>query len=301
MRRFLKWAGIGLASLLGLVLVAGVGLYTKGARRLQRHYDVRVEPVAIPTDSASLARGEHLAHAVTLCAACHREDLSGGLIFEAPHIASIYAPNLTAGRGGLGATLADPDYVRAIRHGVSPTGRGLMVMHADAFHNLGARDLGDIIAYVKSVPPVDNEVPPLQTAPLGRVMIALGLFDNATMPLLPVEVINHDQPFTEPPAEGVTREYGGYLVSIAGCRLCHGPNLTGAPPIQEGNPPGPNIAAHAAPGAWTRDQFVTTIRTGVRPDGYKLNTDVMPIEIFHNMTDEELGAIWAFLGSFSAR
>lgn len=301
MKKLLKWAGIVLGGLLVVLVAAAVVLYVRGSSRLNRHYAIQVEAVPVPTDSVSIARGAHLAHAVTLCAACHRQDLSGGLIFQASGIASVYAPNLTSGHGGLGGTLADSDYVRAIRHGVNRDGRALMVMHADAFHNLGARDLADIIAYVKSVPPVDHDVPPVHTMPLGRIMMALGFFDNATMPMLPAEVINHGMPFAQQPAAGVTPEYGGYLVSIAGCRLCHGPNLTGAPPIDEGAPPGPNIAAHAVPGAWTRDQFLTTIRTGVRPDGYVLDTAVMPVEIFRNMTDDELSAIFAFLGSLGAR
>lgn len=46
------------------------------------------------------------------------------------------------GRGDVGANRSDADYVRAIRHGVSSEGRGLLIMHSDAYHNLSAEDLG---------------------------------------------------------------------------------------------------------------------------------------------------------------
>lgn len=107
---------------------------------------------------AAIARGAHL-EGVTFCTACHGEDLQGDLLFEAPGIATLYAPNLTAGRGGRGAVYDDVDWVRAIRHGVSPEGRGLMIMHSDAYNHLGAGDLAAVIAYIKSVPPVDNPLP----------------------------------------------------------------------------------------------------------------------------------------------
>ncbi|MFQ5860486.1 MAG: c-type cytochrome, partial [Dehalococcoidia bacterium] len=159
MKRVLKWTGIGLAGLLGIVVVAAVVLYFLGGSRLNRSHDIQVENIAIPTDETAIARGRHLAETVTVCQGCHGDNLGGDVLFEESGIASVYASNLTSGRGGIGATYSDADYVRAIRHGVNQEGRGLMIMHSDVFHNLSEEDLGAVIAYVKSVPPVDNEVP----------------------------------------------------------------------------------------------------------------------------------------------
>ncbi len=50
---------------------------------------------------------------------------------------------------------------------------------------------------------------------------------------------------------------------------------------------------------WTRDQFITTIRTGVDPSGHALST-VMPWKVFRNMDDDELGGIFEYLHGLPA-
>jgi cytochrome c553 len=293
----LKWAGIGLGGLLGLVVVVVAALYFMGSARLSRAYEIQIAAIDIPNGEESIARGRHLAEAVTACKACHGENLAGDLLFAAPGIATVYASNLTPGRGGIGAIYSDTDYVRAIRHGVNSEGRGLLIMHSDLFHNLSEEDLAAIIAYVKSVPPVDHEVPRTSVAPLGRVMVALGLFDSETAPLIAAETIDHAAPFEAAPAQGPTDEYGRYLTSITLCSLCHGVDLKGGPSLDEGAPPGPNITALVAPGGWTEEQFVASLRTGVTPSGRSLNPEWMPWEMFMKMTDEEMAALYAYLVS----
>ena len=78
-------------------------------------------------------------------------------------------------------------------------------MHSDVFHNLSKQDLGNVIAYVKSVPPVDNEIPKTQPKLLGRIMVPLGVFDSEGIPLFSAEVIDHTAPFAEIPAQKRTR------------------------------------------------------------------------------------------------
>lgn len=291
MARILKWVGIVLGGLIGVCVVAAAVLFFLGGSRLSRRYDVQVTRIALPTDDSAIARGRHLVEAVALCVGCHGEDLSGDVLIDEPMIATVYASNLTAGRGGVGATLTDTDFVRAIRHGVNPDGRGLMIMHADAYHHLTEEDLGAIIAYVRSVPPVDHEVPATRGGLLGKVLVPLGAFDTETMPLIPAEVIDHEAPITHTPLPAVTAQYGEYLVSIALCPTCHGRQFTGGPPIEEGAPPPPNIRAYGVPGGLTEEQFITTIRTGVTPYGKGLNPDAMPWKVYQKMTDDELRAI----------
>ncbi len=200
----------------------------------------------------------------------------------------------------MGATYTDADYVGAIRHGVNPEGRGLLIMHSDVFHNLSEEDLGAVIAYVKSVPPVDKDIPDRRLLPLGRILIALGLFDSEAIPFIPAEVIDHGAPFVEMPEIGPTAEYGKYLMSITLCSMCHGRDLKGGPPLDPSMPPGPAIAAYAAPGGWSEEQFVTTIRTGVTPYGKELDQEFMPWNIYANMTDDELVAIWRYIASLNS-
>lgn len=297
MRRILRLAAMILGAVVLLVLAAAVWFYSRGSSRLGREYDVAAPAMSLPTDTASLERGRHLATAMMLCHECHGDGLEGALLFEAPGIATVYASNLTAGRGGVGALYSDGELARAIRHGINRDGRGIMIMHADAYNHLGEADLRALIAYVRSLPPVDNELPATSVTTLGRIMIGLGLFDTESMPLIPAETIDHDAPMPAVPQVGVTAEYGQYLVSISLCAMCHGREFTGAPPIEEGAPAGPAIAAYAMAGGWPEEDFVNTIRTGVTPYGKTLNAEYMPWPVFATMTDDELSAIWAYFGS----
>src|SRR4026207_1332095 len=174
-RKILKWIGIVLGSLIGLLVLAFVILYTIGTvkwSRMHGKYDVPVETIAIPTDEASIARGEHIA-TLHLCRICHMETLSGQAV-SVPGLLTFGIPNLTSGVGGVGATNTDSDWVRAIRHGVGQDGRGLALVPARTFCYRSDEDLGALIAYLKSLPRIDNEMPKTDLGPLGRVMLALG-------------------------------------------------------------------------------------------------------------------------------
>ncbi|MFQ5550454.1 MAG: c-type cytochrome [Gemmatimonadales bacterium] len=299
MKKVLKWIGIVSGGLLGLLVLAMVVLYASGSARLDKIHEIQPEPIAVPTDESSIARGRHLVEALIFCQECHGDDLAGKVFIDEPMMATVYAPNLTAGHGGVGATYTDADYVRAIRHGVGLEGRGLLIIHADVFHNLSEEDLGAVIAYVKSAPPVDNEIPERRLLPLGRILLALGLFDLEALPFIPAEVIDHSEPFIDMPEMSATAEYGQYLVSITLCSMCHGSDLKGGPPLDPSMPAGPNITAYGGPGGWSEEQFVATIRSGVTPFGKALDPEFMPWEIYANMTDDELAALWRYIVSLN--
>jgi mono/diheme cytochrome c family protein len=117
--KVLKWIGIVLGSLIGIVLLVVVGLYAKARIEFSHKYAVQVEAVSVPTDAASIERGKHLA--AFLCQECHGNDLGGNpRFFAADGIGSATAPNLTAGAGGLGGQFSDADFVRAIQGGPPP-------------------------------------------------------------------------------------------------------------------------------------------------------------------------------------
>ena len=60
MRKFLKWFGITAGGLIGVFLVLLVVLFFVGSRKVNRTYDVAIASVAVPTDAASITRGETL-------------------------------------------------------------------------------------------------------------------------------------------------------------------------------------------------------------------------------------------------
>ena len=67
---------------MGLIVVLVVAVYFIGGARVNKTYDTQVEPIAIPDDEASIARGEHLVSTVGLCLECHGEKLQGTMISD---------------------------------------------------------------------------------------------------------------------------------------------------------------------------------------------------------------------------
>ena len=124
-------------------------------------------------DRGTLARGEYLA-AIMDCGGCHtggaligKPDpalaLAGSAIgFQIPELGTFYPPNLTPDREtGLGAWSA-AEIVTAVRTGVRPDGRILApVMPWHAYAALTDADAAALAAYLKSLPPVRNAVPPI--------------------------------------------------------------------------------------------------------------------------------------------
>ena len=146
---------------------------------------------------------------------------------------------------------------------------------------------------------MDNETPEISILPLGRILVSLGLFDSEDIPFIPAEAIDHSAPFVDAPDAGATAEYGEYLMSITLCSMCHGPDLQGGAPLEPGMPPGPSIAAYGIPGGWSEQEFISTLRTGVTPYGTKLDEELMPWDLYANLTDDELSAMWLYIGSIN--
>ena len=290
MKKVFKWVGIVLGSLIGLILVTSVVLFIIGNARLNKSYDFPPSSITVPTDEASIAYGKHRAE--VLCEGCHGADLSGVADwFNAGPLGTIDSANLTSGEGGVGREFtSDEDYVRAIRHGIDPEGKPIFMPAVISGAHLGDEDLGAIIAYVKSVPPVDHVTTGQHFTPLAKIMLAAGMLGK-----LPVEAVSHDVHVTAP-ARGVTADYGDYLVNTNDCHVCHGPQLNGGPfPDPTINVISPNITPGGEIGFWTEEQFVNTIRTGVTPGGHELKPDLMPWKNYSNMSDDELKAIYMYL------
>ena len=119
----------------------------------------------------AVERGKQLA--TVLCTGCHGDNLAGTAFFDDPALGIIHAKNLTRGKGGIGAAYADADFVRTLRHGVRPDGTSVFVMPAKDFYYLSDTDVGSIVAYIRTVPPVDQEWGPKQFLPMGGILLGL--------------------------------------------------------------------------------------------------------------------------------
>lgn len=293
-RRVFRWLGYAVAGLITLVVVAVGAVYAVSSARISKRYDVKPAPLAIPSDSATIARGRHLAEARLGCAGCHQANLAGGTVVDDAMFGRFVAPNLTRGKGGVGGELADEDWVRAVRHGVKRDGKPVLFMPSDEFHQLGAEELAAVIAYAKQVPPVDKEQPPSKPGIIARALVT---FDPKILPAAKVE---HAAPPRSAPAPEVSAQYGNYLANTGGCRGCHGPDLAGAKSMEPGKPAPANLTPAGRLGQWSDADFIRALREGKRPDGSAIDT-AMPWQIMGKMTDDELRALYLYLKSLPAK
>ena len=289
-RPVLRWIGYVAGALVVLLILFAATVYAVSSARLSRTYEIVPEQVAIPGDSATIARGEHLARSRLGCADCHGPDLSGGPVVESDMFGHFIAPNLTRGEGGLGARFTDADWIRSVRHGVKPDGRPVVFMPSDEFSRLSEDDLAAVIAFVKQVPPVDGAQPASRLGPIARALVTFN------PRVLPAAAIDHASPIPAAPMAEVSPRYGEYLASTGGCRGCHGPDLAGAKPMEPGGVPPANLTPGGPLATWSESDFVRALREGVRPDGTTLSPS-MPWKAMGRMNDLELHALYAYLKS----
>jgi hypothetical protein len=130
------------------------------------------------------------------------------------------------------------------------------------------QDLGDLIAYLKQIPPVDRDSFATRYGPIIPVVFALGIFPPVA------GLIDHNSPHPVDPAPGATIEYGRYLSAI--CAECHGKGIAKA--VRK----------------WTQEDFIRTFQAGILPNG-KQSGPTMSSKTFSEMNDTELSALWLYL------
>jgi cytochrome c553 len=287
MRKPMRIAGRILVGLLALILLVVLVSSTVSASRLRKRYDVPAATLTIPTDSASIARGRVVA-TLSGCTGCHTGTLGGQVMIDRFPMARLAASNLTRGKGGIGSSYSDADLERAIRHGVRKDGTPLFIMPSNEFNRMRDEELVRLIAYVRSVPPVDNETPPRTLYPIARVLHTFGA------PIVAAEKIDHASRRNVAPPPGATMEYGEYIGGA--CTFCHGEDLGGAKVGGEpGAPPSPPIGPTGMPSKWTEAQFIQTMRTGVTPEGRTLRAQYMPWKEIGQLSDDELRAVFMYI------
>jgi mono/diheme cytochrome c family protein len=294
MRTVLRWTGRA-AGAFGLLLVAGIGaVYAVSEWRVRTTFPVEAHLAAVPSDSATLARGKYLAE-TRGCNDCHSMDFGGGVIVDDPMVGRLVAANLTP--AGRGAAMQPADWELAIRHGVRRDGSALLVMPSQEFQGMTDEDVTALIAYLQSVPPVQRELPGMRLGPLGRALYLAGKVEA-----VPAEHIAQATTHRASIVMDTTVEFGKY--AAAGCVGCHGATLSGGP--MPGMPPGTPIPANITPdsatgiGSWSEDDFVRAITAGVRPDGRKLDP-FMPVQVTSKLTDVEKRAIYRYLRTVPAK
>ncbi len=318
MKKLVRRMGIAVAAIAALAAVVVLGAFAYVNWAWDRPIP-RTPPrgLVAGSDPQRVARGKYLFEDTALCWGCHGskgstrsdEPQAGGKVFDlsgiGPGFGVYYGSNLTPDpETGLGAW-SDDEIVRVMREGVDPTGRLVFpLMPYEWYHGMGDDDALALVAYLRSLPPVHNQVPAARPSFPAKAMTAFGVLK----PPVPITA-----PLVAPP-EGITVEYGRYLASrVSGCSECHTPRdpSNGAfdlgremggglfPFPEEGfSATGSNLTPDPATGLgrWTDGQFLTAMRTGQRPDGTVL-VPFMPWASYAHWKDGDLRAVWAYLKS----
>lgn len=289
-----KWIKRGAWTLLALaVLVVALGIvgYQMAGSKMNRKVDVRVQPVAFRSDAQSIERGQYL-YASRGCADCHGANGGGRMFVENADGLRIKGPNISPGPGNVVAGYKPEDWVRAIRHGVNPVGRPLMIMPSEDYNRFTDDDLASLVAYMRSMPPASGTAAIVDLPTPVRVLYGLGMIHDAA------SKIDHTLPPAQPVAEGVTVEHGKYVANM--CLGCHGEKLAGGK--IPGGPPDWPPASRLLPGEGSAmpryekpEAFMALFKTGKRPDGTAVQ--VMPFDSLKNMSEVDVRALHLYLRS----
>ncbi|KIC93399.1 cytochrome c [Flavihumibacter solisilvae] len=300
-KKILKWFGA-----IVLLLVGGVTIATGFRQHLE--YDAPFPFVKASKDSAVIERGRNIVFGPAHCVACHSTDankdsllqagidpvLSGGYLFDLP-FGKLYSRNITSDTAtGIGK-YTDMEIGRIIRYGVHANGE--VVLPFMTYQHMTDDDLSAVISYLRSTKPVKKEIPLPEFTVMGKVLKAFIL-----KPLGPTEKVEK----TITP--DTSAAYGRYLVSnVANCGACHtkrdGVGQFVGEPLAGGNPfiePGkdtltpPNLTPHATGrlNSWTKEIFIARFRMGKL-----IEHSHMPWSSYSRMSDDDLTAIWNYLGS----
>ena len=106
-QKIVRWTLRVGGTVLALVAVAATVVYAASERRFRRQFTVPPHPVHVLADSATIARGAHVAE-IRGCTACHGQGFAGHVEVDDPMIGRLAGPNLTMRRPTLVSTPHSP-------------------------------------------------------------------------------------------------------------------------------------------------------------------------------------------------
>jgi mono/diheme cytochrome c family protein len=288
--RVLGWSAAGLLAVLGLL---AVGVIVLSQRKYERTVDIKVAPVAYVDTPDAVARGKYLFESRG-CAECHGSDGAGRVFIDDGASMRARSPNITRGAGGVVGKYTEVDWVRAIRHGVKPDGRPILIMPSEDYNRLTDADLAAMVAYVRTLPAAEGAPAEFTLPFIFKALYVAGVVTDAP------ERIDHSLPPAQPVAEQVSAAHGAYVANM--CLGCHGARLTGGK--IPGAPPDWPAAADLTPTSAVMkrydsvDKFKSMLRTGKSPDGRALL--VMPFPTLKQLNDTDVDALYLYLKALPA-
>lgn len=247
-----------------------------------------------------LERGTYLMESVVACGNCHTPkgpdgdipgmELAGMSPFEKTPGFDANAPNITPDKEtGIGKW-TDEQIIASIREGKRPNGTIIgPPMPIGLYRGLSDGDVKAIVAYLRQVKPVRNQIPP-------------SVYRIPLPPAYGPPVVSVPEPDRNDKVA-----YGAYLAGPAGhCIECHSPltpkgpdiaNNLGAGGFEFHGPWGVSVSSNITPtglGDRTDDEIKTMITKGIRPDGSKM-LPPMAYSYYAKIKPEDLDAIIAYL------
>jgi mono/diheme cytochrome c family protein len=311
------WKRVLLGVFLFVVVTAGGGA---AWLLLRRPAQAPAADIKVPMTPERIARGRYIFESLADCAGCHSQrDFSrvagpevlsgrgrGNVLSEMLRglPGTVVAPNITPdAETGIGRW-TDGEKIRAIREGVDRTGRALFpMMPYTEYRLMSDDDVRAVVAFLDSLPPVRNPLPPTR----------LNFPVNVFIKFAP-------QPVGEVPApnRADTMRYGEYLVTVGGCGDCHTQQNQGKPVAGmefAGGQPfattlGTVVTANITPdrdtgiGKWSEEFFLKKFtdyrqyaEQGPPPSPGPQAFTLMPWLGMSRLADEDLKAIYAYLHS----
>jgi len=230
---------------------------------------------AAQTTREQIARGKYVFGAAAGCG-CHtvaKQPLNaGGRKYDGP-FGTVYSSNITPDpTTGIGKW-TDEQIITATRSGRRPNGERLIPVHPyTVFNGMAEQDLKDVVAYLRSVPPINRATPAKK--------ISVPMFESVFLPAWLATFAAIESPPKSAATSGVAR--GEYLTrAVSHCGECHTPrtmtmavdNTRFLAGNQKGKGPEGSAVPNITPdretglGSWTEEQITDYLETGNKPDG----------------------------------
>jgi len=301
---------LGILLLVILVAVAGLAAYVKFALP-----DTGPAPdMKVEITPERVKRGEYLANTVMVCMDCH--STRNWNVFSAPPVpgtlgkggekfdqtmgfpGTYYSANITP--AGIG-NWTDGEIFRAITTGVRKNGKPIFpVMPHHNYGKLDAEDIKSVIAYLRTIPAIENKVPESES--------------DFRMNFI-INTIPAKAQLTKMPSRSDTVAYGEYMITAASCGECHTPFDKGKLLMDQymaggrvfEMPAGTLTSMNLTPdpqtgiGNWSKEMFIQKFKlfrdsaSHQKVDFMKEYNSIMPWIMYAGMTDEDLGAIYTYL------
>lgn len=291
-----------------IILIAAIGATYISIDGIPKYKRENVPAVTVISSPEKIANGKRLA--TVLCATCHlnaaTQKLTGERMYDAPaEFGTVWSQNITQDKEyGIG-DWSDADLVYLLRTGVKKNGFYAPPWMAKLPH-MADDDINDILAFLHSDDPWVQPAAVEDTAPQPS-FLAKFLCHVAFKPF-PYPDHRIERPDTNNKVE-----WGHYIAtSQVECYSCHSRDFKTVdfynPEKSEGFFGGGNglrnkqqQTIHSANltsdketgiGNWTEDQFVKTVRFGLKPDGTSTRYPMIP---FVQLTNSEVRAVYAYL------